>query len=179
MKKNNTVCNYKYIQKNSHAVAPCQIYKECEISTPETNNSKQDARTRLNEVRATSENTSESQLDLLDYINECSTEQQQKLSTDKTNKNNNNTNNVVLIHQTNAALNRCISNNSANHNKNRKPGVPKLVNNNNNDNTLLLIKNSINTNTKKDGMTNQTQHKIHENVKTITHFTLPSVRNIA
>ena len=128
MKKKDTVCTHKDIEKNPHAVA--------------SNNSKQDARTRLNEVRATSENTSDIQLDLLDYINECPTEQQQILSTEKTNKNNNNTNNVVMIHQTNAALNRRFSNNSANHNKNRKNGVSKLVNNNNNDNPLLLIKNT-------------------------------------
>ena len=43
---------------------------------------KQDERTRLNEVRATSESTSDIKLDLVDYINECLTEQQQILSND-------------------------------------------------------------------------------------------------
>ena len=65
------------MEKNPHAVASCQIYKECETSIPKPNNTKQDERTRLNEVRATSENISDIKLDLLDYINECSTEQQQ------------------------------------------------------------------------------------------------------
>ena len=49
---------------------------------PEPNNIKKDERTRLNEVRATPENTSYIKLDLVDYINECSKEQQQILSTD-------------------------------------------------------------------------------------------------
>ena len=57
MKKKDTVCTYKDIGKNPHAVASCQIYKECDISIPEPNNSKQDARTRLNEIRATSDHT--------------------------------------------------------------------------------------------------------------------------
>ena len=49
---------------------------------PEPNNIKKDERTRLNEVRATSENISDIKLDLVEYINECSKEQQQILSTD-------------------------------------------------------------------------------------------------
>ena len=36
----------------------------------------------MNEVRTTSENTSDIKLDNVDYINECSKEQQQMLSTD-------------------------------------------------------------------------------------------------
>ena len=43
---------------------------------------KQDEMTRLNEVRATSENIYDIKLDLVDYINECLTEQQQILSND-------------------------------------------------------------------------------------------------
>ena len=82
MKKKDTVCTYKDIGKHPHAVASCQIYKECKTSIPEPNNMKQDERTRLNEVRATSENVSDIKLDLVDYINECSKEQQQILSTD-------------------------------------------------------------------------------------------------
>ena len=76
MKKKDTVNTYKDIGKHPHAVASCQIYKECETSIPETNNINQDERTRLNEVRATSENTSDIKLDLVEYINECSKEQQ-------------------------------------------------------------------------------------------------------
>ena len=82
MKKKETVRTYKDIGKHPHAVASCQIYKECETSIPETNNINQDERTRLNEVRATSENTSDIKLDFVEYINEYSKEQQQILSTD-------------------------------------------------------------------------------------------------
>ena len=70
--KNESVRTYKDIGKHPHAVATCQIYKECETSIPEPNNVNQEERTRLNEVRATSENTSYSKLDLVEYINECS-----------------------------------------------------------------------------------------------------------
>ena len=72
MKKKDTVRTYKDIGNNPHAVASYQIYKECETSIPEPNNVNQDERTRLNEVRATSEDTSDIKLDLVEYIKECS-----------------------------------------------------------------------------------------------------------
>ena len=68
MKKKDTVRTYKDIGKNSHTVASCQTYKECETSIPEPNNVNQDERTRLNEVRETSENTPDIKLDLVEYI---------------------------------------------------------------------------------------------------------------
>ena len=72
---------WKDIGKNPHAVASCQIYKECEIRiTP--NNVNQDERTRLNKVRETSENTLDIKPDLVEYITDCSKEQQQILSID-------------------------------------------------------------------------------------------------
>ena len=82
MKKTDTVRTYKDNGTNPPAVAFCQVYKEYETSIPEPNNVNQDERTRLNEVRAPSENTSDIKLDLVEYINECSKEQQQILSTD-------------------------------------------------------------------------------------------------
>ena len=82
MQKKDTVRTYKDIWKNPHAVASCQIYKECETSIPEPNNVNQDERTRLNEVREISENTPYIKFDLVEYINECSKEQQQILSTE-------------------------------------------------------------------------------------------------
>ena len=63
MKKKETVRTYKDIGKHPHVVASYPIYKECETSIPEPNNINQDDRTRLNEVRATSENTSDNKLD--------------------------------------------------------------------------------------------------------------------
>ena len=62
---------YKDIENHHHAVTSCQIYKEYETSIPEPNNVNQDERTSLNEVRATSENTSDIKLDLVEYIKEC------------------------------------------------------------------------------------------------------------
>ena len=48
----------------------------------EPNNVNQVERTRLNEIKGKPENTPDIKLDLVDYINECSKEQQQILSTD-------------------------------------------------------------------------------------------------
>ena len=72
------------MEKN-HAVTSCQVYdKEYETtSIPEPKNVNQDERTRLDELRETSENTPDIMLDLVEYIKERSKEQQQQiLSTD-------------------------------------------------------------------------------------------------
>ena len=47
------------MKKNPHDVTSCQVYdKECETtSIPEPNNVNQDKRTRFNDLRETSENT--------------------------------------------------------------------------------------------------------------------------
>ena len=68
--KKDTVRTVKDIGKNPYAVASCQIYKEYETSIPEPNNVNQDERTRLNEVRETSENTPDIKLYLVEYIKE-------------------------------------------------------------------------------------------------------------
>ena len=78
MNKKDKVRTYKVIGKHPHDVESCLLYnKECENRIPERNNMKQDEKTRLIEVRATSAKKSDIQLDLLDYINECLTELQQ------------------------------------------------------------------------------------------------------
>ena len=58
------------------------MIRNVKTSIHEPNNMKQDKMTSWNEVRATSENISDIKLDILDYNNECSTEQQQILSND-------------------------------------------------------------------------------------------------
>jgi len=70
MKKKVTARTYKDIGKNPHAVASCQIYKECERRIP-PNNINQDERTRSNKVRQTSENTPDIKPDLVEYITDC------------------------------------------------------------------------------------------------------------
>ena len=55
MKKKDNVRSYKDIENHPHTVTSCQIYKEYETSIPEPNNVNQDKRTRLNEVRGTSD----------------------------------------------------------------------------------------------------------------------------
>ena len=84
MKKKDNVGTSKDIEKNHHAVTSCQVYdKECETtSITEPNNVNQDERTRMNELRETSEHTPDIKLDLEEYIKECTKKQQQILSTD-------------------------------------------------------------------------------------------------
>ena len=74
----------KDIDKHPHNIASCQVYdKECETtSTHETNNINQEERIRLNELKEISENTSDNKLDFVEYIKECSKEQQHILSHD-------------------------------------------------------------------------------------------------
>ena len=69
----------RILKKNPHNVASCQVYdKECKTtSIHETINVNQDKRISLNELRETSENTPDIKIDLVEYIKECSTEQQQ------------------------------------------------------------------------------------------------------
>ena len=88
VKKNNDVRTYKNIRKNHNDVTSCQIYdKECETkSIIEPNMVNQDERTRLNEIKGKLENIPDSKLDLVEYINECSKEQQQILSNDNRKK---------------------------------------------------------------------------------------------
>ena len=69
MKKKDNARTFRDIGKKLHAVASCQIYKECETRIP-PNNVNQDERTRLNEVRETSENTPDIKLYLVEYIKE-------------------------------------------------------------------------------------------------------------
>ena len=75
MKKKDNARTYKDIGNNPHAVASCQIYKECETKIS-PNNVNQDERTRLNKVRETSENTPDIKPDLVEYITDCSKKQQ-------------------------------------------------------------------------------------------------------
>ena len=72
----------KDIGKNPHDVASYQVYhKKYEpTSIPETNNVNH--KPRLHELRETSENTSDIKIDIVEYIKECSKEQQQILSID-------------------------------------------------------------------------------------------------
>ena len=72
------------IGQNHYDVTSCQFYdKECVTKIIiEPNNANQVERTKLNEIKEKSESTLDSKLDLVEYINECSTEQQQILSTD-------------------------------------------------------------------------------------------------
>ena len=73
IKKKDAVRTSKDIGNNPHAVASCQIYdKECEISIPEPNNVNQDERTRLNEVKETSENALNIKSNFVEYIKKCS-----------------------------------------------------------------------------------------------------------
>ena len=74
----------KDIRQKYHDVTSCQIYdKECEttsITEPKIFN--QDERTRLNKINDRADNAPDTKFHLVEYIKECSKEQQQILSTD-------------------------------------------------------------------------------------------------
>ena len=74
----------RILEKNHHDATSCQVYdKECETkSITEHNNVNQDERTRLNEIKGKSENAPNIKTDFVEYIKECSNEQQQILSND-------------------------------------------------------------------------------------------------
>ena len=72
------------IGKTHHDVTSCQVYdKEGETtSSTEPNNVNQDKTKKLNDLREISDNSPAIKIDLVEYIKECSKEQQQILSTD-------------------------------------------------------------------------------------------------
>ena len=72
------------IGKTHHDVTSCQVYdKEGETtSITEPNNVNQDERERLNDLREISENSPTIKIDLVEYIKDCSKEQQPILSND-------------------------------------------------------------------------------------------------
>jgi len=75
---------FKDNNQTPHNVAFCKVYeKECETTRiHETINVNQDERITLNELREKSENTPDIKIDLIEYNNECSKEQQQILHID-------------------------------------------------------------------------------------------------